>query len=190
MTETDAKKLAAEVEALRAETARELEQIRAERAEVLADKVNLEADKLRIEAARDLETNRKRSDQRSADGEQDARGLASKLAREVSQDAIALAKETGAKEATLAIWQQNVDKHFVDNNGSIDRMAADIRALALKVEDVITGLAMKRATDASVAEEMKKRTAESIGVKEFRKWAVGLLVSAVGLYFAGGGHIG
>lgn len=190
MTELDPQELAAQVEALRQETARELEIIRAERAEVLADKVNLEADKLRIEAARNLETNRKRSDQRSSEVEQDARSLASNLAREVSQDAIQLAKETGAKEATLAIWQKSVDKHFDDNNGSIDRMAADIRALVVKVEDVIVGLAMKRATDATLAEEMKKRTEATIDVKEFRKWALGMIFTAIGIYFAGGGHIG
>lgn len=180
--------LAAQVEALRSETAAELELIRLERASLLADKAKMESDKVRAEARQGLEINRKASDVRSAEGEVEARGEAARLARQVSQDAIALAEQRGIEKATLTIWQRSVDKHFEDNNGSIDLMRIELTALGKKIEEIITGLAMKRATDATLAEEMKKRTAEVIGVNEFRKWAIGLILTVIGLYIAGGGH--
>jgi DNA repair exonuclease SbcCD ATPase subunit len=110
-----------------------------------------------------------------------AQELARSLARQASEDAIALAEKRGEERATLSLWQAGMEQHNKEQNGSLKSIEAKLEKLDERVGEVVNGLATKRATDATLAEAVKKQAEDAskatVSSQEFRRWAIGLIVT-------------
>ncbi len=111
-----------------------------------------------------------------------AQELARGLARQVSEDAIVLAEKRGEEKATLSLWQAGMEQHNEMQNGSLKSIEAKLEKLNERVGEVVNGLATKRATDATLAEVVKKQAEDAANLtvtsQEFRRWVIGLAVAA------------
>lgn len=167
--------MAAQVEELREERARLLD-VHRERSEEHrgADADHDEILRLRLEIASLRE--------HSTEATPGAQALARDLARQASEDAIKLAETRGMEKATLTLWQRGMEEHNKQQNGSLARIDKNLEKLAERVGEIVTGLATKRATDATLAEEVKRQseiaTKTTISSQEFRRWVIGLVVGA------------